>query len=100
MYAIRSYYVVENYMPQLKTIHDALREEDSDGTQGILRMSPMPQCRYLLAVLLMDEAMAEAKKDKPDEDRIKDLLVGEKDPKTGKRKQNGAFNHFINVFIP
>lgn len=91
--------LVENYMPQLKTIHDSLREQDPDGSQGMLRMSPMPQCRYLLAVLLMDEAMAEAQKDKPDEDRIKDLLVGEKDPQTGKRKQNGAFNHFINVFI-
>ncbi|MBP7637301.1 MAG: hypothetical protein KBA18_05450, partial [Kiritimatiellae bacterium] len=91
--------LVENYMPQLKTIHDSLREQDPDGSQGMLRMSPMPQCRYLLAVLLMDEAMAEAKKDKADEERIKDLLVGEKDAQTGKRKQNGSFNHFINVFI-
>ncbi|HRT28662.1 MAG TPA: hypothetical protein P5527_02615 [Kiritimatiellia bacterium] len=91
--------LVENYMPQLRTIHDALIEQDPKGSEGLLRMSPMPQCRYLLAVLLMDEAMAEAKKDKPDEDRIKDLLVGERDAQTGKRKQNGAFNHFINVFI-
>lgn len=91
--------LVENYMPQLKTIHDSLLEQDRDGSLGMLRMSPMPQCRYLLAVLLMDEAMAEAKKDKADEERIKDLLVGEKDAQTGKRKQNGAFNHFINVFI-
>ncbi|MFA6633685.1 MAG: hypothetical protein WCU90_15390, partial [Kiritimatiellia bacterium] len=90
--------LVENYMPQLKTIHDSLVKQDPDGSQGMLRMSPMPQCRYLLAVLLMDEAMAEAKKDKADEERIKDLLVGEKDAQTGKRKQNGAFNHFINVF--
>jgi hypothetical protein len=57
--------LVENYMPQLKTIHDSLGEQDPDGSQGMLRMSPMPQCRYLLAVLLMDEAMAEAKKDRP-----------------------------------
>jgi tetratricopeptide (TPR) repeat protein len=91
--------LVENYMPQLRTIHDSLRDQDPDGSQGLLRMSPMPQCRYLLAVLLMDEAMAEAKKDKPDEDRIKDLLIGERDAQSGKRKQNGAFNHFINVFV-
>ncbi|HNX33952.1 MAG TPA: hypothetical protein PKM57_04950 [Kiritimatiellia bacterium] len=91
--------LVENYMPQLKTIHDALREQDADGSQGMLRMSPMPQCRYLLAVLLMDEAMAEVKKEGGSDDRIKDLLLGERDPQTKQRKGNGAFNHFINVFI-
>lgn len=91
--------LVENYMPQLKTIHDALREQDKDGSQGMLRMSPMPQCRYLLAVLLMNEAMAEAKKEGGSDDRIKDLLLGERDPQTKQRKGDGAFNHFINVFI-
>ncbi len=91
--------LVENYMPQLKTIHDSLREQDPDGSLGMLRMSPMPQCRYLLAVLLMDEALAEAKKEGGNEDRIKDLLLGERDPQTKQRKGNGAFNHFINVFI-
>jgi len=91
--------LVENYMPQLRTIHDSLREQDRDGEHGMLRMSPMPQCRYLLAVLLMDEAVAEAKKENANEDRIKDLLLGERDPQTRQRKQNGAFNHFINVFI-
>ena len=91
--------LVENYMPQMKTIHDSLREQDADGSLGMLRMSPMPECRYLLAVLLMDEAMAEVKKSGGSDDRIKDLLLGERDPQTKKRKGNGAFNHFINVFI-
>ena len=91
--------LVENYMPQLKTIHDSVLQQDPDGSHGILRMSPMPQCRYLLAVLLMDEAMAEAKKDGANEDRIKDLLLGERDPQTRQRKANGAYNHFLNVFI-
>ena len=91
--------LVENYMPQLKTIHDSLREQDRDGSLGLLRMSPMPQCRYLLALLLMNEAMAEVKKDGGSDDRIKDLLIGERDPQTKARKQNGAFQHFINVFI-
>jgi TolA-binding protein len=91
--------LVENYMPQLKIIHDALREEDKDGSRGILRMSPMPQCRYLLAVLLMNDAMAEVKKPDASDDVIKDRLLGERDPVTKARKGNGAFNHFINVFI-
>jgi TolA-binding protein len=91
--------LVENYMPQLRIIHDSLREQDKDGSQGMLRMSPMPQCRYLLAVLLMDAAVEESKKDTPNEERIKDLFLGERDPQTRQRKGNGAFNHFINVFI-
>lgn len=44
-------------MPQLKTIHDSLREQDANGSAGLLRMGPMPQCRYLLALLLMNKAM-------------------------------------------
>ncbi|MFA7172061.1 MAG: tetratricopeptide repeat protein [Kiritimatiellia bacterium] len=91
--------LVENYMPQLKIIHDSLLEDDPDGTRGWLRMSPMPECRYLLAVLLLDEAKAEMKKPAPDEELIKGYFLGERDPKTKKRANNGAFNHFINVFI-
>ena len=91
--------LVENYMPQLKIIHDSLLEEDPDGSRGWLRMSPMPQCRYLLAQLLLDEANVEIKKDTPDEEAIKALFLGARDPKTKKRKGNGALNHFINVFM-
>ena len=90
--------MVENYMPQLKIIHDSLLEQDKDGSLGQLRMSPMPQCRYLLALLLMNEATAEAKKENANDERIKDLLLGERDPVTKQRKGNGAYNHFINVF--
>jgi TolA-binding protein len=91
--------LVESYMPQLKIIHDALKQDDPDGSRGALSASPMPQCRYLLGKLLMDEAFAEAKKKDGNDDKIKDLLLGERDPQTKRRKGNGAFNHFINVFI-
>ena len=91
--------LVENYMPQLKIIHDSLMDEDPDGSRGWLRMSPMPQCRYLLAELLLDEAKSEIAKPQPDEERIKSLFLGERNPKTKEREGNGAFNHFINVFI-
>ncbi len=91
--------LVENYMQQLKIIHDSLLKEDPDGSRGWLRMSPMPQCRYLLAKLLLDEANAEIKKDAPDEEVIKALFLGARDPNTKKRKGNGALNHFINVFM-
>jgi len=91
--------MVEDYMPQLKTIHDALREMDPDGTHGELRMSPMPQCRYMLATLLWNSVKEEMKKEKPDKDKITDLLLGERDATTRKRKGNGAYNHFLNVFL-
>ncbi len=91
--------LVENYMPQLKIIHDSLLEDDPDGSRGWLRMSPMPECRYLLALLLLNEAKAEMKKPAPDEEVIKGYFLGERDPKTKNRLNNGAFNHFINVFI-
>ena len=91
--------LVENYMPQLKIIHDDLLEQDPNGTLGLLRMSPMPQCRYLLAVMLLDEAQKEIKKGEgANDDHIKDLLVGEREP-SGKRKGNGAAHHFANVFV-
>ncbi|MEI7898794.1 MAG: tetratricopeptide repeat protein [bacterium] len=91
--------LVDTYMPQLKIIHDSLLEADKDGSLGQLRMSPMPQCRYLLALLLMNEALAEAKKPGGNDEHIKDLLLGERDPQTKQRKNNGAFAHFVNVFI-
>ena len=91
--------LVENYMPQLKIIHDSLMKEDPDGSRGWLRMSPMPECRYLLAELLLNEAKAELKKPQPDEEKIKALFLGARKPNSKDREGNGAFNHFINVFL-
>jgi TolA-binding protein len=91
--------LIETYMPQLKIIHDALKEEDPDGSLGQLRMSPMPQCRFLMASLRFDEALAETKKPAPDEELIKEMLLGERDPKTNKRNTaEGAYSQFLNVF--
>ena len=91
--------LIETYMPQLKTIHDALKEEDPDGSLGQLRMSPMPQCRYLMATLRLDTALAETKKAPADEELIKEMLLGERDPKTNKRNTaEGAYSQFLNVF--
>jgi len=91
--------LIDTYMPQLKTIHDALKEEDPDGSLGQLRMSPMPQCRFLMATLRLDAAFAETKKPAPDEELIKEMLLGERDPKTNKRNTaEGAYSQFLNVF--
>ena len=89
----------ETYMPQLKLIHDTLRKEEAEGAEGLLRMSPMPQCRYLLGTIREKRAHEEAKKPNPDEEFIKTMILGERDPATKKRNGKGAYQHFLNVFI-
>jgi TolA-binding protein len=92
--------LIETYMPQLKTIHDSLKEEDPDGSLGQLRMSPMPQCRFLMASMRLDAALEETKKSAPDEELIKEMLLGERDTKTNKRNTaEGAYSQFLNVFV-
>ena len=91
--------MVETYMPQLKQIHEALvREEKEQNVTGLVRLSPMAECRYLLGVMLYDEARKLMKTPGYDQEKVKTLLFGAKG-KDGKRAGNGAFNHFINVFV-
>ena len=90
--------VIDDYMDQLAELHKSIVEFDPDGRKGLLRQSPMPQCRFLLADMLWKEAKAEAAKPKKDDERIKSLMFGEK-TKTGKRNNAGAYNHALNVFI-
>ena len=89
---------IDDYMDQLVELHKTIAEYDPDGRQGLLRQSPMPLCRYMLADMLWKEAQAEYKKPKRDDERVKSLLFGEKG-KNGKRNNAGAFNHSLNVFI-
>lgn len=89
--------LVNDYMPQLRKIHDTLIEQDPDGTEGYVRMSPMPECRYLLARVMWEAVQKEVSQKKPNEDVIKDSLFGAR--KGGKRNGAGAFNHAINVFV-
>ncbi|MEI7947001.1 MAG: tetratricopeptide repeat protein [bacterium] len=92
--------MVENYMPQLKQIHEALlKEEKQQNVTGLVRMSPMAECRYLLGVMLYDEARKLMKTTGYDQEKVKSLLFGAKGPDGKQRAGNGAFNHFINVFV-
>lgn len=91
--------MVENYMPQLKQIHDALvKEEKEQNVVGLVRLSPMAECRFMLGVMLYDEACKVMKEPNFDQEKVKTLLFGAKGT-DGKRAGNGAFNHFINVFV-
>ena len=90
--------LVNDYMGDLSEIHNQLVEQDPDGTKGYVRLSPMPQCRYLLADILFSEAEKMEKSGARDaKDKIADAILGAK--KGAKRNGNGAYNHAINVYI-
>ena len=89
--------LVNEYMPQLTDIHNALVEQDPDGKLGYVRMSPMPQCRYLLAKMLWEAVKEEAKKPDAAKAKLSDLILGVK--VNGRRNGAGAFGHAINVFV-
>lgn len=90
--------MIKDYLKTLMGIHEEYKKADPDGSKGLLRMSPLPQCRYLIGSMLYKEAQAEIAKPKPDEERIKNLLLGERNPQTKKRNGQGALNHLVNVY--
>ncbi len=92
--------MVEEYKGTLEELHNGLKEADPDGKKGWLRASPMSSCRYLLGVMLMNEAQKEIDKGAAaNDDRIKDLYLGDRVQGAKTRNGSGAFNHFFNVFI-
>ena len=91
--------MIREYLDTLMGIHESYKELDPDGSKGVLRMSPLPQCRYLIGSMLYNQAKAEIAKATPNEEAIKSLFLGERDPKTKKRNGQGALNHLINVYI-
>ena len=89
---------IDDYMDQLAELHKSIKDADPDGKLGLLKLSPMPTCRYLLADMMWQEAQSEFKKSPRNDNLIKDLLFGAK-TKKGKRNGGGAYNHALNVFI-
>ena len=92
--------VMDDYSDQLQEIHTSIEQADPDGRLGLLRQSPVPQCRYMMADKYWTEAQVEFKKGpgKRDDEKIKSLLVGAKN-KSGKRAANGAFQNAVNVYL-
>ena len=91
--------MIHDYLDRLMALHEAYKEQDPDGSKGVLSMSPLPQCRYLIGSMLLEQAKTEIAKPKPNEELIKNYLLGERDPKTKKRNGQGALNHLINVYV-
>lgn len=93
--------LIEEYTPQLKTIDDALKESAKETGEDMTSLSPMAQCRYLIAVIMQDEAEKALKAG--NKDKALELLLGKEiEPAKGNKKAvrtDGAFQHFMNVFI-
>ncbi|MBR0197470.1 MAG: tetratricopeptide repeat protein [Kiritimatiellae bacterium] len=90
---------IDDYMDQLAELHAQIKEVDPDGIYGLLKQSPMPQCRFMLAQILWDEAQKEYKaKPTKDNEKVKSLLFGA--IVSGKKRNGqGAYNHALNVFV-
>jgi len=92
--------LIEDYTPELRRIDDALKAESEETGQDLTKLSPMAQCRYMLGVMLQDEAENLLKAG--DHARAKELLIG---TVTGRRQDGseartaGALQHFLNVFV-
>ena len=95
--------LVNDYMGTLTGIHEALVSQEAETGEPLTRVSPMAECRYLLAVMLQAEAerlMAEegfSVNNTEKREEVLSLLLGEK--VAGKRKGDGAYNHFLNVYL-
>jgi tetratricopeptide (TPR) repeat protein len=92
--------LIDKYKKDLKGIDDVLQAQQEETGEDMTKLSPMAQCRYLIAALMQEEA------DKllaaGDADGAFRLYAGgaSTDPKTGKaRSQTGALQHFYNVFV-
>ncbi len=92
--------LIEDYTPDLIRIDDALKAESEESGMDLTKLSPMAQCRFMLGVMLKDEAdrlLAAGYKD-----QALELLIG---AVTGRRqdgserRSSGALQHLLNVFV-
>lgn len=91
--------IIDEYKPQLQEIHEQIVQYDPDGKMGLLKQSPLPECLFLQAQMLWDEAQAEYKKPKRDDEKVKSLMFGPRG-KNGKRQvAKGAFAMAQTVFL-
>lgn len=85
--------LIDEYGAELSGIDKALREQ-STPDEDLTKLSPMAQCRYMVGVIMQDEAQ-KILQEKGDRQKALDLLIG----KPGIGGGNGAIQHFLNVFV-
>lgn len=87
--------LLKEYETQLLQLDATLREQDQATGENLSKLSPMAQAKYLLGVLLHDEA-EKLIKENGDRERIIERLAGVRGS-DGKRS-GGAYEKFVNVF--
>ena len=97
---VRAAAIIDEYKPQLQELHEQILQIDADGKFGLLKQSPLPECMYLQAKMIWDEALIESKK-KPrrDDEKIKSYMFGPRGPNKKRIGSKGAFNLALNVFL-
>ncbi len=88
--------LIEDYRSQLLQLDEALKQEGKETGQDLSQFSPMAECRYLIGVMMHDEAKKLMKAD-GDKQQVIELLAGKKISR--KKRTNGAYQHLLNVFI-
>ncbi len=97
--ADRASEIIDEFRPELQRLHDQIVSFDPDGHQGLLKQSPLPECLYLQAKILFEEAEAEYKKPKRNDERVKTLLFGPKKANGKRDVMKGSFAMAQSVFL-
>ncbi len=93
--------LVDDYTPQLTGIDRALREESASTGEDLTKLSPMAQCRYMIGVIMHNEANRLIEQG-GDPEKALGLLIGKEIAGGGRdrvRRTSGALQHFLNVFV-
>jgi tetratricopeptide (TPR) repeat protein len=85
--------LIDDYKSNLKEIDEALKASEAETGEDMTKLSPMAQCRYMIGVIMHDEAKKLLNTEGGDRQRAYELLVGK-----GKGT-SGALQHFLNVFV-
>ncbi|MBT3191940.1 MAG: tetratricopeptide repeat protein [Verrucomicrobia bacterium] len=93
--------LIDDYTSQLKDIDKALKQSADETGEDMTKLSPMAQCRYMIGVIMHDEAK-KIVKEGGDRQRALDLLIGKVTGRTSRgkdKRSSGSLQHFLNVFI-
>ncbi len=93
--------LIDDYKESLIQIDKSLQANEAQTGENLTKLSPLAQCRYMIGVIMHDEAKRILKAGESKQKAL-DLLIGKslgtnKDGRS--RRSSGALQHFLNVFI-